>query len=197
MNVVRELDAGPVIDTVATTIEPLDTTGILTARIGELGAALLLARLPAWVAGKLTAIPQDESAASYAPRFTRTDGKIDWALPAVELWRRVRAYQPWPLATTSYPTRHGNELFLVHEVWPVTLPKGASSAAPGTVCAGGGEALTPLLPGHVARAVVATGKGGLALLLVQRAGRRVTSIEAYLRGDRQLIGTRLGSDVVS
>lgn len=198
MRVVRELDAGPVIATARTPIEPLDTTATLTARIAEVGAGLLLERLPAWAAGELTATPQDEAAASYAPRLTRADGAIDWSLPAIELWRRVRAYQPWPVATASYPaddstaTERG-ERFLVHEAWPAPLPEEARSAPPGTVCAGGGEPLTPLLPGRVARAVVATGEGGLALLRVQRAGRRPTAIEDYLRGDRALIGTRLGN----
>ncbi len=197
MLVVRELDAGPVIAAARTPIEPLDTTGTLTARIAELGAALLLELLPAWVAGELTAAPQDEAAASYAPWLTRADGAIDWSLPAIELGRRVRAYHPWPLATTSYPSsdpaaEDRREPFLVHEAWPAPLPEQARSAPPGTVCAGGGEPLTPLLPGRVARAVVATGEGGLALLRVQRAGRRAAAIEDYLHGDRELIGARLG-----
>jgi len=200
MRVVRELDAGPVIAAARTRIEPLDTTATLTMRIAEVGAALLLERLPAWVAGELTATPQDETAASYAPRLTRADGAIDWSLPAIELWRRVRAYQPWPVATASYPS-HGDandraadrgERFLVHEAWPAPLPEEARSAPPGTVCAGGGDPLTPLLPGRLALAVVATGEGGLALLRVQREGRRPTAIEDYLRGDRALIGMRLG-----
>jgi methionyl-tRNA formyltransferase len=197
MRIVRELDAGPVIAAARTPIDPLDTTATLTARIADLGAALLLARLPAWVAGELTATPQDEAAASYAPRLTRADGTIDWSLPAIELWRRVRAYQPWPPASTTYPTRaptaiERDEPFLVHEAWPAPLPEEARTAPPGTVCAGGGEQLTPLLPGRVARAVVVTGEGGLALLRVQRAGRRASAIEDYLRGDRELIGARLG-----
>jgi methionyl-tRNA formyltransferase len=192
MRIVRELDAGPVIAAARTPIDPLDTTATLTARIAELGAALLLAQLPAWVAGELAATPQDEAAASYAPRLTRADGTIDWTLPAIELWRRVRAYQPWPPASTTYPDGDGDEPFMVHEAWPAPLPEEAGTAPPGTVCAGGGEQLTPLLPGRVARAVVVTGEGGLALLRVQRAGRRASAIEDYLRGDRELIGTRLG-----
>ena len=58
--------------------------------------------------------------------------------------------------------------------------------------AGDGSPLGDALPGRAARAVVACGEGGLALLRVQRAGRRALDIEDYLNGDRALIGSRLG-----
>ncbi len=192
MLVERRLDAGPVIASATTPIEPLDTTATLTARIAALGAALLEARLPSWVAGKIAATPQEEAAASYAPRLTRDDGAIDWSLPAVEIGRRVRAYQPWPQARATYPSRRGGEPLLVAEAWPAPLPAGAGRERPGTVVAGDGAALSPLFPGRRARAVVVTGEGGLALLRVQRAGRRAVTIEEYLRGDPGLVGTLLG-----
>lgn len=185
MRVVREVDAGPVLGRVATTIEPLDTTASLTARIAEAGAALLGELLPRWVRGEMTAEPQDESLATYAPRLAKTDGEIDWTRPAEEIGRRVRAFQPWPLATTRY----GGQPFTVHAAWPVPL---AGEAAPGTVVAGGDVPLTPLLPDRLARAVVVCGRGGLALLTVQRPGKRPTAVEDYLNGDPRLIGSRLG-----
>ena len=185
MQIVRALDAGPMLGAVATPIEPLDTTGTLTARIAELGAQRLLELLGPWVAGEIEAEPQDEAAATYAPLLAKDDGVLDWSRPAIDLWRRVRAFQPWPLATTRY----GEEPLTIHEAWPVAAP---AEAAPGAVCDGDRTALTDLLPGRLARAVVACGDGGLALLRVQRAGRRPLAIEDYLNGDRELIGARLG-----
>jgi methionyl-tRNA formyltransferase len=185
MQIVRELDAGPVLGTVATPIEPLDTTATLTDRIAELGAARLVELLGPWVAGEIEAVPQDASLATYAPTLAKADGALDWSQPAEALWRRVRAMQPWPQATTTYR----DAPFTVHAAWPVAAPAGA---APGEVLAGGGESLGELLPGRVARAVVACGEGGLSLLRVQRAGRRALEIEDYLNGDRDLIGARLG-----
>ena len=186
MLVVRELDAGPVIATVATPIGPLDTTGALTERIAGLGAALLAETLPRWVAGELTALPQDEAQVTYAPRLAKDDGVIDWTRSAEAIARAVRAYHPWPLATT---TRDG-EMLSVIEAWP--LP-GDAAAPPGTVEAGDGAPLSDLLPGRRTRAVVACGSGRLALLALQRAGRRALPIEDYLNGDRTLIGARLGA----
>lgn len=185
MRVVREVDAGPILGAVRTVIGPLDTMATLTERIAHLGAARLLELLPPWVRGEIEATPQDESLATYAPRLSKADGVINWSLPGVEIWRRVRAFQPWPLATTAYR----GEPFVIHEAWPLEVP---SKLEPGTVLAGDGEPLSPLLPGRRAFAAVACGDGALALLQVQRAGRRAVEIEAFLNGDRDFIGSRLG-----
>ena len=190
MEIVRALDAGPVLGAAATPIAPLDTTGTLTARIARLGAQRLLELLGPWVAGAIEAQAQDEAAATYAPLLAKEDGVLDWSRPASDLWRRVRAFQPWPLTTTRYR----GELFTILEAWPVSAPTPTvpTTTAPGTVCEGDRAALSERLPGRLARAVVATGDGGLALLRVQRAGRRPLDIEDYLNGDRDLIGARLG-----
>ena len=185
MRVVREIDAGPILGRTPTPVGPLDTTATLTERIAGLGARLLLELLPGWVRGEIAAEPQDEGLATAAPRLTRPDGFIDWSLPAVDLWRRVRAFQPWPLATTTY---HGQP-FTVHEAWPLDA---TLDAPDGSVLGGDGELLTELLPGRRARAVVACGSASLALLRVQRPGRRAADIEDYLNGDHELIGSRLG-----
>lgn len=186
MQIVRELDAGPVLGAAVTPIEPLDTTATLTARIAGLGARRLLELLAPWVTREVEARPQDAAPATYAPTLAKADGALDWSRPAAELWRRVRAMQPWPQATTTY----GGAPFTVHAAWPVGAP---ADAMPGEVYAGDGAPLdSALLPGRVARAVVACGADGLALLRVQRAGRRAVDIEDYLNGDRDLIGARLG-----
>jgi methionyl-tRNA formyltransferase len=190
MRVVRAVDAGPVVARVRTPIGPLDTTESVTDRVAELGGKLLLTTLRRWVAGEIEATPQDEDAATLAPRLARPDGVIDWSDAAIDIWRRVRAFQPWPQATTRY----GDERFTVHEAWPLEagVVARAGEVVAGEVVVGGGEALSELLPGRVAMAVVACGTGSLALLKVQRAGRRAIEIEQYLNGDRALIGARLG-----
>jgi methionyl-tRNA formyltransferase len=186
MRVVREVDAGPVLGQVRTPIGVLDTTEALTKRISELGAELLGEVLPRWVVGEIEAVAQDESAVTHAPRLSKGDGVIDWSQSAEMIGRRVRALQPWPLATTLY----GDERFTVHEAWP--LPEFTSDAPPGTVVAGEWVELSSLLGDRVARAVVVCGEGGLALLRVQRAGRQAQVIEVYLNGDRALTGRMLG-----
>lgn len=186
MQVVREVDAGPIVAQTRLAIGPLDTTGTLTGRIAEAGATLLAEVLPRWVAGEVTSIPQDASLATFAPKLSKEDGRIDWSRPAAEVARAIRAFQPWPTAFTTYE----NAPFTVHAGWPLAS---TLDVAPGTVIAGDGQPLTPLLPGRVARALVVCGEGALALLEIQRPGKRATPIEAYLNGDRALIGSRLGA----
>lgn len=185
MVVVRALDAGPVAARVTTPIGPLDTAGTLTDRIAELGAAAMLDVLPRWVGGDHRAEAQDETLATYAPRLAKSDGVIDWSQPAEAIWRRVRAFAPWPLATTTY----AGATLTVHEAWPLTA---SLDGAPGTVLAGDGDTLDAVLGERRALAVVACGTGTLALLRVQRPGKRALDIEEYLRGDRAFIGARLG-----
>ncbi len=185
MRVVRALDAGPVVVRTITRIEPLDTTGTLTDRIAEIGALTLLDVLAPWVRGDIAATPQDEALVTYAPKLTKADGVLDWTASADSLWRRVRAFSPWPLATTTY----AGAPLTIHEAWPLASSHGTP---PGTVGRGDSALLTPLLSGRTAQAVVACGEGALALLRVQRPGKRALPIEEYLRGDQAFIGARLG-----
>jgi methionyl-tRNA formyltransferase len=186
MKVVRALDAGPVLGEVRTPIGPLDTAGELTDRIAHLGAERLAELLPPWVAGEIDAVPQDEDLMTYAPRLNKADGYVDWDQSCEAIDRLIRAFHPWPSATSTYD----NQPITIHQAWP--LPGLDTSEAPGTVLAGNGSDLTPLLPGRTARAVVACGRGALALLRIQRSGRQAQDIEVYLNGDRDLIGSRLG-----
>jgi methionyl-tRNA formyltransferase len=101
------------------------------------------------------------------------------------LARRVRAFQPWPVATTIYR----GELLSIHEAWPVPL---AADAASGTVIEGDRKPLGAPLEHRRARAVVVCGTGGLALLRIQRPGKRPIEIEDYLNGDREFVGALIG-----
>ncbi len=186
MEVVREVDAGPIVAQTRMPIGPLDTAGTLTGRIAEAGAALLAEVLPRWVAGEMTSTPQDASLATFAPKLSKEDGRIDWSRPAAKIDRAIRAFQPWPTAFTTY----GAAPLTVHAAWPLPNTFGLP---PGTVVAGDGQPLTPLLPGPLARAVVVCGAGSLALIELQRPGKRPMPIEAYLNGDRAFIGSRLGA----
>jgi methionyl-tRNA formyltransferase len=190
MRVVREVDAGPILGQVRTPIGALDTTETLTERISELGADLLADMLPRWLAGEIEAVEQP-GGQTYAQRLSKKSGVIDWSYSAERIARKVRASQPWPLATTEYQ----GELFVVHEAWP--LPDVSAQAWSGWVVEGDGTELSELLPGRVARVVVMCGSGGLALLRVQRAGKRAQDIEVYLNGNPELIGSRLGEGFIN
>ena len=180
MEVVRALDAGPIVASSEEPVLPYDTTESLTGRLAERGAELLKSVLEPWFRGELIATPQDESQASYAPQIRREEARLDWHRPARELWRRTRAFIPWPVAFTTW---QGLELRIL-EAEP--LPSDAvEPQAPGTVLA------TRPSDGVLRDSfAVETGEGVLAVKRLQQPGRRAQSGRDFLNGHRNLVGSR-------
>jgi methionyl-tRNA formyltransferase len=185
MEMVRALDAGPMVATVEEPILPSDTNGSLEARLAVAGARRLVEVIDDWAAGAIVAVPQDDALSTYAPQIRRTDALIDWSRPAVEIWRAVRAYSPWPVAYTTYG---GQELHIL-EAWPVYERSGWE---PGTVLAPVRLAPEAGL-GEVEALAVQTGVGALAVLRLQRPGGKPMSGLDFLHGQREFLGARLGS----
>ena len=166
------IDTGPILAQKAIPIAPDDTTASLTLRLARLGAELLSATLPRWLAGEITPQPQDEACATYAPMVRKEDGRLDWTRPADHLARQVRAYQPWPGAYTTWK----GQLLKVLRAHALN----DASAEIGRVMAWGNEA------------AVGTGEGMLVLDEVQLAGRRPAAMADFLRGARGFVGSFLG-----
>jgi methionyl-tRNA formyltransferase len=181
MRMVLPLDEGPILSQRTVAIDPRDTTGMLTERLAEEGADLLTATLPRYVDGSLQPQPQDASRASYVSTVRKEDALIDWGLPAVRIWRQVRAYNPWPVAFT----RLDGVTLQIYEAWPLT---GASSEPPGTVAP-----LPSDVEAEARRAgfAVQTGEGLLVVMRVQKEGRRALPASEFLRGERGFMGRRL------
>lgn len=177
------LDSGPIIAQRRRPIDDRDTTGTLTAALARDGADLLLEALPRWLDGSLPATPQDQSQVTYAPRITAEEARLDWGRPAAELWRRVRAFSPWPGAFCPLRGRR----LRVWEAWPLSDRRGG----PGRVLAL--ERLTTGPEGvrGCEVIVVGTGQGALALLQVQREGKRTLPAGEFARGERGLLGASL------
>jgi methionyl-tRNA formyltransferase len=160
------LDTGPMLLREAVPIGPRTTSGTLHDLLAPLGARLILRAL----AEDPPPVPQPAEGATYAPKLTREDGRIDWTQDASAIERRVRAFDPWPGTFTSV---QGTML----KVLGAELAEGAG--APGTVL---DDVLT-----------VACGQGALRLTRVQLGGRAGMAAEAFLRGYRVPPGTTLGA----
>lgn len=173
------MDTGPVLARRATPIGPHDTTGDLTARLADLGAELLIETLPRWLAAELDPQPQDESLATVTRLIRKQDGEIDWSRRATDIWRAVRAYNPWPGAQTALD----GDRVTVWRAWPLAVHAGE----PGTIIALPDDAPPE---GAGAAFAVQTGDGALAVLELQRAGKRALSSAEFLRGAPGLIGRR-------
>jgi len=169
------MDSGPILAQREVKISFEDTTGSLMQKLAEIGAELLLDTLGLWLEGKLKPQAQDETQATYSKLITSKDGKIDWHLPAVELWHQIRAFNPWPGCYTWW---RGKRL-KIHEA--VSLSK-----------AGNGEVGKVIALQQPVSVGVVTGKDILELRQIQLEGKRQMMGGEFVRGRRSFIGSILG-----
>jgi methionyl-tRNA formyltransferase len=144
-----------------------ETAGDIEPRLAVLGAELVLRTLEGLEAGSLMPVPQDDEIASYAPKLTREDGRIDWEQPAAVIHNRVRGLHPWPGAFSLL----GDERLKIHRTARTGIRRG------------------DVLPGATAlretgRFLVAAADELLELVEVQRECRPTVSGEECLRGLR-------------
>jgi len=170
------MDTGPILNQREVPVSDEDTTGSLSLKLAKVGAQLLMETLPLWIEGRIKPRPQDESATSYSKMIKKEDGAMDWRLSTKELWRRVRAFDPWP---GCYARWRDKRLKLV-KVLPLYHEK---SGEPGRVIS-----LSPPAPVTVG---VETGDGVLGLVRLQLEGKRELSAEEFVRGQRDFIGSHL------
>ncbi|MFU8795813.1 MAG: methionyl-tRNA formyltransferase [Dehalococcoidia bacterium] len=169
------MDTGLIVAQETVTVSPDDSTGSLSSRLAEVGAGLILKTLPEWLAGRLKPREQDESQATYSSVITAADAEMNWQLPALDLWRMVRAYNPWPGSHSRWGTRR----LKVHEA--VHLDCAATGRT--------GEVIALAEPPGVG---VITGCGVLGLRQVQLEGKQRMSAGEFVLGRKDFIGSVLG-----
>ena len=134
MHMNEGMDSGDILDTIETRIEPEETTETLYRRLIEMSASLLLRVLPAVGLGIARRTPQDHTAATFAPKLKKDMSHVDFTTQtAVEIERRVRAFNPWPGCLTLCPDPSGHLKIL--KILHVKIIPGASGYNPGQVCA--------------------------------------------------------------
>jgi len=155
--------------------------------LAELGGRLLVAVVDQMAEGTAREEPQDVSRATYAPKITREDGRIDWSRPAAAIHNQVRGLYPWPHA---YTYLDGARLIVLGSEPMTRLDSGVLT--PGQIP---GQ-IPDLTPGTIVEVTrdtlhVATGDGHLALLRVQPEGKRPMPVRDFLAGRDVEPGTRL------
>ncbi|MSQ14466.1 MAG: methionyl-tRNA formyltransferase [Dehalococcoidia bacterium] len=172
------MDTGPILSQRSVLLKGDETTGSLTGLLAGVGADLLLATIPKWLAGEITPVPQDDSKASLTRLLKKDDGYIDWRFTAMEIERRVRGYNPWPGAYTIW---QGKALKILassahshdaeEELAKVVQIKGQNNE---TVMG------------------VQTGDGVLVVEQIQLEGRRAMNASEFVKGQRGFVGSVLG-----
>ncbi|MET0063459.1 MAG: methionyl-tRNA formyltransferase [Candidatus Thiodiazotropha endolucinida] len=156
------LDTGPMLYTLRTPIRDDDTGGTLHDRLALLGAQALVTCLPELADGRLQAEIQDERLANYAGKLEKQEGLIDWSRPAAEIDRKVRAFNPWPVAQCRYDDK-------VMRIWQAQPLNEGCAAKPGEVLRSGKPGID-----------VATGDGVLRITQLQMPGKRAMSAADFL-----------------
>ncbi len=171
------LDTGDILGSAVAAISGSDTAATLHDRLAELGARTLVATLAELARGGTVARPQDGSRSTYARKLSKAEALIDWRLPRETLHRRIRAFNPWPVAHTLWGGR-------VLRLWEVATLDGIANAAasPGTVTAADASGVW-----------VQTADAPLCITRLQIEGSRPLDAAAFLHGHPLAAGTVLGT----
>ncbi len=173
MRIVRKLDAGPVADVERVAIAPLDTALDVETKLAAACVPLLKRALPKLAANTLAFAEQHDAAATYCRKLEKEDGAIDFAAPAATLAARINGLFPWPTCSVEFNGQ------------PIKLGLADArdgTGTPGTVLSADRDGL-----------LVATGRGALRLLRLQRPGGRMLPADEFLRGFPIAAGTQLAS----
>ena len=161
----KGVDTGPILLQRELMIDPDETAAELRIRLAEQGAELIVETIDQLTRRVLRATPQDDHSASYAPKLSRADGKIDWNRPSTAIYNQVRGMTPWPGTFTYF----NGKRIKVHRCKLSGID--SNDFPPGTI----------VLP-ETGRLFVATADDLLEIVEIQPAGRRSMSGHDLLNG---------------
>jgi methionyl-tRNA formyltransferase len=162
MKMEEGLDTGPMLLVERIAIDDTDTTGSLHDKLAALGGRMIVDALQKMAQGQLEAVPQPEDGVTYAAKIGKEEAKLDWTLPAVDLARKVRAFNPFPGA-------HGQAGSTTVKIWNAQPVDG--EGRPGQVLQADGQGI-----------VVACGTGALRLTELQKPGGKRLAANEFLKG---------------
>ncbi|MCI7719369.1 methionyl-tRNA formyltransferase [[Pasteurella] aerogenes] len=162
------LDTGAMLHKVVCDITPTETSVDLYAKLAEMAPPALLEVLNGLEQQQFVAQPQDENAANYAEKLSKEEAKLDWNMPAAQLERNIRAFNPWPICYFSTQDEQGNTQTL--KVYQAQVLPHQDKAA-GTIIAADKKGIQ-----------IATSQGVLNLTQLQPAGKKPMSAQDLLNG---------------
>ena len=169
MKMDKDLDTGDILKQISCPINDDDTSGILHDRIANISAKNINDILAKIVGNKFIVINQDNSKATYAKKITKHEAKLDWKKSAIELERKIRAYNPSPVAHTNF---NGIDL----RIWESKVKASTLKLKPGT-----------LLNGKSTLDVM-TGQNILSITKLQLSGKKIISAKDFLNSHTDLVG---------
>jgi len=165
---IMQMDTGDMLKQYHCPITLADTSATLYAKLADIGAQGLVETIDLIAQQALTAIPQDNTLATYAQKLSKEEAMVDWSLSAVALDRCVRAFNPWPMSHTELADQ-------VIKLWQAVPLAESASAEPGTIIRASREGLD-----------VATGDGILRILELQLPGKKAMSFADVYNSRKEL-----------
>ena len=174
ITVAEKMDAGDIYAEVKTNIELNETAGQLHDKLAKLSAPVLIETLEKIEKGSITAVQQDDTKASLAPKLKKSDGFIDFNEPAEALQNKIRGFWPWPGATCFYVSKKsGKSLRVSFATTKVVKTAEKSQLAVGSV----DENLN-----------IVCGKDALKIVRIKPAGSSVMDFSDFINGHRVSVG---------
>ncbi len=161
------LDTGPILLQTHNPISKDETSASLHDKLAIVGAKALIDTLDLLAAGKLTPIVQDNAHATYAAKISKEEALIDWQDSAIEIDREIRAFNPWPIAHTSW---QGQNL----RIWQATVLPETTTATPRTLLQASSKGID-----------IATGNGVLRLLTLQLPGGKPLPVADFFNAHQK------------
>ena len=168
MKMDKDLDTGDILKQISCPINDDDTSGILHDRIANISAKNINDILAKIVGNKFIVINQDNSKATYAKKITKHEAKLDWKKSAIELERKIRAYNPSPVTHTNF-----NDIDL--RIWEAKVKASPLRLKPGA-----------LLKGKSTLDVM-TGQNLLSIAKLQLPGKKIISAKDFLNSHTDLV----------
>ncbi len=157
------LDTGDILEQVTCPIEQSDTGGSLHDRLADIAAENINRFLTEVTNKQIIPIKQDETNSNYANKISKQEAKIDWSKPAIEIEKKVRAFNPFPVTHTQI-----NDLNI--RIWDAEVKTGSENYKPGTIL------------NNKSSLDIATGKNILSINKLQLAGKRAMTAKEFLNG---------------
>lgn len=161
------LDTGDMLHKVTTPILPNETSASLYAKLAELAPPALLEVLDGLKKQTFKPVKQDETLSNYAEKLSKEEAKLDWSLPAAQLERNIRAFNPWPMSFLTLEVDGVEQNIKIYQA--TILPH--QEKAPGTIVNVDKTGIQ-----------ISTQEGILNITQLQPAGKKPMSVQDFLNG---------------
>jgi len=158
------LDTGDMLFVETCEISETDTSGSVYEKLQEIGPGALLKTVDDIATGSINPIKQDDALATYAHKLTKQEAAIDWTDSSVNIERKIRGYQPWPVAYTEFS---GNTV----KVWQASVSETPTGRPAGEIISSDKSGIQ-----------IATGEGSITITSLQPQGKKAMSAADFING---------------